>query len=155
MKFNTFIMGLAASLSLLASSAIPAFAQAGTAGQVYTGTASYNALAGTPINCQLVTTNLPGANLVTNIVHQGAILGVGVGYCGGASTNTGTVGFQFDLIYGTNSMTTTSHPFTATSKANGTTAVVDWFVFPNTTLGPLTKVVLDTITNAAVNVNGS
>lgn len=113
-----------------------------------------NALA-VPINCQLTATNLSTAQNYTNLIWQGRHIGIGVSFGGQASTNTGTIGFQFAVkSRGASGTLTTTRPFTITSTANGTSGVTDWGVIPNYNLGPADALVLVGITNATVNVNG-
>lgn len=108
------------------------------------------------INCQTATTNLPASLLVTNTIPNGKTLGIGLVFSGQSSTNTGVIGFQFQAVYGgTGNILSTTKTFTVTSTANGTTPVNDWVVVPNSTFGPVNGLVLTSITNAAVNVNGS
>ena len=97
-----------------------------------------------------------GTQFYTNRVWQGRHIGIGVSFVGGSATNTGSVGFQFGVVTGgTKAIGSTTRPFQFTSSANGTTAVNDWFVLPNYTLGPADAVVLLGITNATVNVNAT
>lgn len=114
-----------------------------------------NCLAATPFLCNNTSTNLPAAVCVTNNIWQGRHIGIGMSFVGGASTNTGTVGFQFAVRSRANGVTTTTKPFTITSTANGTTPVTDWAVIPNYNLGPADALVLVAITNATVNVSPS
>src|SRR5450756_1265855 len=83
-----------------------------------------------PFQCQTVTTNLLPAQYNTNNIWQGRHIGIGMTFVGGASTNTGTVGFQFAVRSKANGVITTTRPFTINSTANGLTPVTDWAVIP-------------------------
>lgn len=109
-----------------------------------------------PIVCQAATTNLAAGLYNTNRIWQGKHLGIAATFWGGASSNNGTIGFQFAVLTrGANGVMTTTKPFTFTSTANGTTPVNDWFVLPSYTVGPADAIALVGITNAAVNVNAT
>jgi hypothetical protein len=98
-----------------------------------------------------VTSNLHASLLITNVIGQGKHMGVGYSFVGGDATNTGLVGLQFDILFATNSLKTTTQPITVTGTANGVTAVIGWSVVPEYTLGPGDKIVLSSITNALAN----
>jgi hypothetical protein len=107
-----------------------------------------------PVTLQTSASNLLAGSIVTNRVWQGRHLGIGLQFAGGSATNTGTIGFQFGVMFrGANGLVTTTRPFTINSTANGTALVNDWAVLPNYTLGPADAIVLLGITNAMVNVN--
>ncbi len=118
-----------------------------------TATVNTRAFVG-PVECLATSTNLAASQLITNIFTPNKHIGIGVHLVGGASTNTGTVGLKFAVMYGgTNGpLKTTTTPIVATFTANGTTAVKDWYALPDYTLGPADGLCLVTITNAAVNV---
>jgi hypothetical protein len=145
MKFTKQCFSLAqlilvvAILCLLAAMAIPARAQV-------TATTSVNCISN-PIVIQTVTSNLTSSQYAVQTVRQGRNLGIGMQYYGANATNTGTVGFQFGLKYGTNTLLTTTKPITLTSAANGTTTVIDWGVIPAYTIGPADSIVLLGVTN--------
>jgi len=143
-KFSLAAALLASAFSLQPS----AFAQV-------TSTYSSNMLT-TPIVCQVATTNLAAGLYVTNRVWQGKNLGISMVFAGGAASNNGVIGFQFAVLTrGYNGVMTTTHPFTLTSTATGTTPVVDWGVIPSYTVGPADSIALVGITNATVNVNAT
>ena len=145
MKFNQWLLALTA----VAALALTSSAVAQTSSTYYT-----NCLAVVPLQCQTTSSNLLAFQYYTNNIWQGRHVGIGLNFAGGASTNTGTVGFQFAVrSRGANGLTTTTKPFTITSTANGTAAVTDWAVIPNYNLGPADALVLTAITNASVNVN--
>ena len=137
-------------LLILSALSVPLSGQAQLTPTYYT-----NCLAVTPFQCQTVTTNLMTTQYNTNNIWQGRHIGIGMSFVGGASTNTGTVGFQFAVRSRANGVITTTKPFTITSTANGTTPVTDWAVIPNYNLGPADALVLVAITNATVNVSPS
>ena len=142
-------------LSLAAALLASAFSLQPSAFAQVTSTYSSNMLA-TPIVCQLATTNLAAGLYVTNRVWQGKNLGISMVFAGGAASNTGVIGFQFAVLTrGSSGVMTTTHPFTLTSTATGTTPVVDWGVIPYTTIGPADSIALVGITNATVNVNAT
>ena len=146
MKFTKSKLYAAIMIAGLVAFVLPAHAQV-------TSTRVVTALTNV-ITCQATSTNLSGSQLITNSISQGKNLGIGVYYVGGSATNTGNIGFRFKIIFGgTNALKTTTVPFTVVSTANGTTAVADWGVLPNYTLGPADKIVFAGITNDIANVN--
>lgn len=147
-SLNRSIVAACSALLLSTFCLLPSAAHAQTA-----STYSTNCLAAAPFQCETVTTNLLATQYNTNNIWQGRHVGIGLSFCGNASTNTGTVGFQFAVkIHGVNGTVTTTHPFTITSTANGITPVADWAVIPDYNLGPADALVLIGITNATVNV---
>jgi hypothetical protein len=152
MKLNKFKLKISAFLCVLCALCVEIPAQAQLTPTFYTNCLATGAL---PIQCQTVTTNLLPTQYTTNNIWQGRHIGIGVSFVGGASTNTGTVGFQFAVRSRANGVITTTRPFTITSTANGTTPVTDWAVIPNYNLGPADALVLVAITNATVNVSPS
>ena len=98
------------------------------------------------------------ALITTNPIWQGRNVGIGMQFGGLASTNTGTIGFQFAVKTrgsGTNGLVTTTKPFTVTSTANGVTGVTDYAALPATALGPVDALVLVGITNSGLNISGT
>ena len=150
MKLKTMKMKISAFLCALCVLCFEIAARAQLTSTYYT-----NCLAVTPLQCNHTTTNLQPSQYNTNNIWQGRHIGIGVNFVGGASTNTGTVGFQFAVRSRANGVVTTTRPFTITSTANGTTPVTDWAVIPNYNLGPADALVLVAITNATVNVSPS
>ncbi len=144
MKFKKFILAVMA-LAVLATGSSPA--------QV-TPTINKSCIASSPIVCLATTTNLAAPLLVTNNFTPGKHLGLGVVYWGMDATNTGTIGFGLNNMFGgTNGpLKTTTTPIMLTSRANGTTIVRDWLPIPDYTAGPCDGFVLGTITNATVNI---
>lgn len=120
-----------------------------------TATYSSNMLT-SPIVCQVATTNLATGLYNTNRVWQGKNLGISMVFAGGASSNNGSIIFEFAVLTrGPSGVMTTTHPFNLSSTANGTTPVIDWGVIPSTVLGPADCIALIGISNAAVNVNAT
>ncbi|HEV2693424.1 MAG TPA: hypothetical protein VG347_11060 [Verrucomicrobiae bacterium] len=145
MKLKT--MKISALLCILCALCVEIPARAQLTPTYYT-----NCLAIPAIQCQNTVTNLQLGQYNTNNIWQGRHIGIGLSFVGGASTNTGTIGFQFAVRSKANGVITTTRPFTVTSTANGTIPVVDWAVIPNYNLGPADALVLLAITNATVNV---
>ena len=142
------VMLVIAILGILAALALPAQAQ------VYPR--SVKSALTAPVTCLTATTNLPVSLLVTNTIPQGRHLGIGINLVGGDATNTGLVALQWKVKFaGANNLVTTTKPFITTFTATGTTAVRDWAVLPDYTLGPGDALILSGITNAAVNVGGA
>ena len=135
-------------IGLLCAFAIPALAADQQGNPTYTA----QAISG-PVTLITTTSNLAASQTFTNSIRRGH-LGLGVVYNGGDATNTGVVGFRCRVVFGGTNQTTTT-PFTLTSTANGTTAVRDWMVVPDYTLGPGDQIILSTVTNAAVNIGGA
>ncbi len=117
---------------------------------VNTGNALSNAVGITATSTNLIL----GGNAAPIPLRRGFGLGIFPYYCGTASTNTGGLGFQLKISWdGTNYTTTT--PLTATSTANGTTAVLDYYYWPWTTLGGAAYAKVGIVTQAVANIGNA
>lgn len=146
MKFFSKLFAVMPVIAALLALAIPVRAQVNSTAIVPALTATI-----TPFH---LTTNLAASQLITNRVVPGKDMGFDYTLVGQDATNTGVIGFLFNVGW-TNKIFTSTKPLAHTNTATGTTVLRGWGVIPAAAIGPAEVISLVSITNSTGNVNQS